>query len=181
MEKLYIMTYGVSTHYMSFKPDKYPEKADHVIKKVKDKKISFHSFRSKKTGDIALFLGLFFGFSKRFIDIMKENEINNFKEYKIKISSPKDCQDFYYLDIKSFKPDRFKKKIFMKKIVNTNSLLKIKSANNYFKYNDWGGEDIFMINESGALFCTEKVKNIVEKNNLKNFQFKKLEIKRHLF
>ncbi|MBT3297912.1 hypothetical protein HN385_03235 [archaeon] len=181
MEKLYIMTYGVSTHYMKFKPDEFPKKIEDIIKLIKEKNISFHSTKLKKTGDIALFLGLFFGFSKRFIDIMKENEINNFKEYKIKISSPKDCQDFYYLDIKSFKPDRYKKKIFMKRLVNTNPLLIIKSANNYFKYDDWGGEHIFMIKESGTLFCTEKVKNIVKKNNLKNFRFRELEIKRHLF
>lgn len=41
-----------------------------------------------------------------------------------------------------------------------------------FYINDWDGSDVFTHNFATGMICTEKVKNLVEKSNLKNFDFK---------
>jgi len=80
-----------------------------TIKELKSRKISFTSYKEKRAADIARFTGIYKGFSKKFIDIMKENGINNFKEYPIKIVFPKNCPTYYYLEIKCKPIKRLKK------------------------------------------------------------------------
>lgn len=41
-----------------------------------------------------------------------------------------------------------------------------------FFIDDWDGSDIFTHDFATGMICTEKVKNIIEKNNLKNFDIK---------
>lgn len=41
--------------------------------------------------------------------------------------------------------------------------------------NSWDGSDIFTFNNFGAYVATERVKNIVENNKLKNFKFKDID------
>ena len=42
-----------------------------TIKELKSRKISFTSYKEKRAADIARFTGIYKGFSKKFIDIMK--------------------------------------------------------------------------------------------------------------
>jgi len=44
----------------------------------------------------------------------------------------------------------------------------------FFDLKEWGMEDIFTIQDTLTILCTEKVKNLVEKNKLKGFKFEEI-------
>lgn len=138
----------------------FPDYGDRV-KAMKNQKISFTSYKEKKAGDIANFTGIYCGFSKKFIDLMENHGISNFKEYPLKIIFPENCPTYYYLDINCNPIRRLTKK--------KKGLMDLETI--FFDIGDWGGEDLFKVEDTLGVLCTEKVKKLVEKAKLKNFRF----------
>lgn len=163
---VYVLRSGLSTQYYEFGEVEHWSRWSDIktdfdaLRYMKKQKISWKAGRGGKHADQCLF-SMFQAFSKRFIELLKENSINNFKPYKFKIIEPKDSPDYYYLDIQCKKIRKHK--------ADQDGLMKLEYLS--FDINDWGGEDLFTIEDTFVILCTEKVKLIVEKNNLKNFRF----------
>jgi hypothetical protein len=133
------------------------------VKKIMKQQLSFYTNKKKKYGDIARFSGIYKGFSKKFVELLEQSGVKNFQKYPIKVVRPTDCPTFYYLDIKCKK---------LKKMEVDDPVLpgtRFKSAS--FKLAEWGEEDLLSIENTLVIICTEKVKNLIEKNKLKNFKF----------
>lgn len=164
--KIYQLRPSLSVKYIEFgTTGKLNKDYKKNIEDIKKGAISFTAFKKKVPGDLATFCGVYTGFTSNFIDLLIHNGITNFNKYKITIEPSIEIPNYYYLDLKCKPIKRYtkRKKGFM-------ALSTI-----FLNINDWGREDLFTIEETLVILCTEKVKELVEKNGLKGFRF--IEIK----
>jgi hypothetical protein len=161
-EKIYEIRQSLSTQYFVFCETEHitPNDYKHKLELCIGQEEKFKICGGTKAGDLA-YLGIHKCFSDLFIDLMHANGITNFSKYPFMIQNKKDIPQYYWLDIacKKIKKYKVKKKGYM-------SLGSI-----YFDIKDWGSEDLFTLEDTLVILCTEKVKKIVERNKLKNFRF----------
>ncbi|MBS3072924.1 hypothetical protein J4477_03765 [Candidatus Pacearchaeota archaeon] len=165
-DKIYRIDSGLSnayTEFMQINQGSNDWKKD--VNMVKFQKLIFKTLKKKKIGDITNFSGIYNGFSKSFLNLMAMNEIKSFIPYQIKIIPEGEFPEYYYLEIKCKKIKKLKEK--KKDLINF-------GTNLFIDMKEWGGEDIFTIDETLTILCTEKVKKLVEKAKLKNFRFEEL-------
>jgi len=169
--RIYKLRPGLSTWYYWFgEMENWPtwpniKDIHDALKAMKMQKITWEAQSGGRHADQCLF-SMFSTFSKKFIDLLRENNITNFTPFPFKIVKPEDSPAYYYLEI-DCKP--------IKRLTEKAKGLMDLGTEVYFDIAEWGGEDIFKVEGTYSILCTEEVKIIVEKNKLKNFRF--IEIK----
>jgi hypothetical protein len=149
---------------------------DKEIDDIKKGKIFYWTYQKGEYGDLASMAALNM-FSEKFIELLNKNNITNFKTYPVKVLN-KDAPKYYYIEIQCKRIRKYDQKISGKNLVDFSGLdpswESMNKYRNYFDLDEWGGEDLFTIEGTKTIMCTEKVKNLVEKNKLKNFKFEEL-------
>ena len=154
--------------------------------------MSFETDNPGKAGDISDFsLGdadRLRGLSARFVELLRADGITNFDVYLLKAIGRRDWPEYHYLDvncreipeIKTGFRDEDKKSQAEREALDAarslvargKRLMGDSSSGSYFDLDEWGGEDLFMVYP--LLACTERVKGLAEKAELRNVEFRPL-------
>lgn len=130
-----------------------------VLKKVNYFKIE----KGSKYFDILTFSdSFFFAISEKFKLLLESNKINGLSTFPINIEN---SQEKYYGVICYGKAGE---------ITNLRALNDYETDHAEFDINTWDGSDIFNLNKSLLLVCTEKVKKLIEKSKISNIEFNPL-------
>lgn len=166
--KIYQLSEGKSLVYYEFMESIRWAKArsgERALDAMKRGEIKWKKFRGGRFADQHRF-AIYQAFSSAFIGLLQENGVNNFKSHEFKIIEPSNSPRYYYLELhcKTIRRYRFVKR----------GLMDMGSIS--FDIADWGGEDLFTIEGTDTILCTEKVKQLVDKYKLKNIRFKEIKI-----
>ncbi len=103
-------------------------------------------------------------YSQKFIDLLRENGITEFSIYKLNFEAAMhNIGNYYHVEFKNILP--------AKSTVDPVTGI-IKSVTFYLK--DWKGQDIFTLERTRFVVVTEKLRKIIGKAGLKNFQFREI-------
>ncbi|MBI4168091.1 MAG: hypothetical protein HY515_03980 [Candidatus Aenigmarchaeota archaeon] len=100
-------------------------------------------------------------FSQRFVDFLKKAGVKNFDAFKLKFAKELSrIGNYYYLEPKDKLPEKKIKK----------EPLDIST----FSLKDWKGQDLFSLKRTNWIFISERLKNLIEKQNFKNIRFREV-------
>lgn len=176
MEKLYKFSETASPAYkvLGYNLDNPISDFFKLYREIRDANVVLDSVSGGKFGDL-IAIGIYNGFTKRFLDLLKNHGIDNFKPNLLKIKD-KDSPAYYFIDLICKKPKKYKSIIKCMNMIDFSGIdpswLNLDRV--YFNYDDWNGEDLFTVENTFVFICTEKVKKIIEKAKLKNVKFKEL-------
>ena len=135
----------------------------YVLNKNTELKVKNNFIKSegKKWYDTIPFLDAAnFAISNKFKSVLEENNITGWSSFPICINNY-EKEDYYAFQIISKRAGK---------------ILNLEKLNNYedeyikFDLESWDGSDIFTLEKTGITACTEKVKTIIEQNNLSNIE-----------
>lgn len=114
--------------------------------------------------------------SEKVVQLFLENKITGWLSYSTKIATENFSSNSYkLLGIKGRCGDvNYGEKILKPFGINT-GVEKFKRIGISFDLNSWDGSDIFLANGRGYKFVTERVKNLLEQENVTNFVFEDIE------
>ncbi len=127
---------------------------------IKENNLTFSKQSGTTSADIhgstlALFL-----FSQKFVNLLKKAKITNIKIYKIKfVPKMRNIGIYYYIEFNKLP-----------------TIWKGKGANAEvtFKLKDCGGQNIFTMKKTKMVIVSEKLKKLIEKERLTNFEFEQI-------
>ena len=137
----------------------------------------------KRLGDIMRIIPGYYLVSKKVYELFSSNNISGISFSKnitcIKwidrkgVKIPQTVSDYFYMTIEGKCGDVFLPNgKLIPKCPLCGALQCSTVIKTAFNIDNWDGSDIFTHNCATGMMCTEKVKAIIEKNNLKNFDFK---------
>ncbi len=194
-EKFYLMSEGWATRYiiLVIKEENKINSEIEFIKLIKENKIIFTEGQGKSEGDLLGGSWVTLFFSKKFIDLFKENEIKSLAYCPIKFESKyKNNGEFYYVELKSFvefvgdgsylkKDERERNQRIIDSWIERKNDIYYEGhevRKGFYNLSTWDGSDFFGIKSGNlkgkTIVVTEKLKKIIEKAKLKNVQFKEL-------
>jgi len=134
------------------------------IEAIKAGTLTFRAIKAKKAADLTNFTVSYNGFSGKFLELLRENGIANFQAHELVITYPEDCPPYYLLEIECSDMPIASTTARKSSIYETEGGTPI-------DVDDWGGEDLFTIKGSTFVCCTERLKQLIEKAKLRNFNF----------
>lgn len=140
------------------------------LKLFKNNELVIENLIGKKGGDI-IYHGLSYLFSESFVNLLKNNNIRGFKKYLIHVKSKNELPNYYYLEPKN--TANFVSKNNISTYSKVYAILSdFDNENNIYFYRDDLTEiDFFTVSDTGVIVVSKRVKDLVEKNNLKNIIF----------
>ena len=115
--------------------------------------------------------------SNKFINLMEEKEIVGWSKYPIKIFDKKGNEVFGYNGFsvtgRCGKVDLSKSKIVKKRLMSTSPLSEYYRGL-HIDLETWDGSDFFIPEDSLHIIITDRVKHILENNNISNLDLKNL-------
>jgi hypothetical protein len=204
MEKFYIMDHGWATKYIWLKwLSEVDSEGENFIKLIKKGDVILTIFSGTTSGDIINSTAAITFYSMDFIKILEKYGIK-LEKWPIKIilddKSKKKIKvrlsQYYYIEPNSFVPfiswdsiyrykenyiKRNKAKKELNKWYKDNTQVYCKGYKDnlhtwYFNIVSWGNSDLFGVRNSSIIVVSEKLKELVEKSNLKNIKFEELKL-----
>lgn len=176
--KFFILDNGIATRYLTLTHDDDISRSDKKFYElIKKRKLIFTEDRGRVPGDLAIGSRVTLFFSGKFVNLLKKNKIKSFKAYPIKFKSKYGNKTkYYYLELS-------------KKLLRRDDLAEgtniytwdksrkigIGKKGLYFDLSEWNGSDIFGIKGTLFYIVTKRLKDIIEKEGLKNVVFENVE------
>lgn len=174
----FILNTGIATRYLTLMIHNHKLKScEEFYELINKGKFTFTEDRGKQSGDLAIGTCVTTFFSEKFVNLLRKNNIKSFKAYPLRFESRHGNKTkYYYLEV-SKKLSRRDDLAKDTDIYTWDKSRKIGIGKKglYFEFKEWKGEDIFGIKGTLFYIVTKRLKDIIEKAELKNVVFENVE------
>lgn len=177
MTKFYYLNHGWANKYIWFDIESESDPKKDFVDMIKNGEIIFSKQSGTTFADLHCGTMAYHYFSNNLVNLLRKNGVNNFKAYKLKINKGLNPpQDYYYVEpisnIPYLKDIKVMDYIRKNNLTKKNILVKDQVIKKWYAdLTKWDGSDLFRVKDFRHFIVTEKLKNVLEKSNLKNVTF----------